>query len=282
MAEAVVKLQNFTYKQNRRLLFKRLNLQVNQMDCAIITGQNGSGKSILLDTLAGIKLVKLGNLTHRQDLKIGYMLQHFEMIEGLTPFDFLTALGQLAQFSGRNLNDRITHLAQAFGLEAYLQTPFERLSNGNLQKVNFVQAILQTPDLLILDEPLAYQDLKTQYEMIRWLKKYQQDGGTLVIATNDLFLIEQMYAKTYEISAMQLREVLLNTRQNNQSEIVRLHFSVGASTLALSERIQQLALAITAKNRYITMRVRVENVNEVVALMLKQRFNLKEVYDEIL
>ena len=212
-------------------------------------------------------------------MRIGYMAEQLAP-NGLTPKTYLRMLGELDQFSNRNLEGQINELAYEFGLAAALNTPLNQLSRGSLQKVNFVQAILRTPDILLLDEPLAGQDGTTQMRMIHWLKDYRQKGGAIIVGTNNAFLIEQLATEIYELDAMRLLPI--EELPQPEEKVMRLEFATTPRSLALPATLQQLALKIVDGTRYVVLYANIKNSDELIQAMLKSGFSLRGLRYEVL
>ncbi|ANY12675.1 ATP-binding cassette domain-containing protein [Latilactobacillus curvatus] len=276
---AVLELRDFSQKYQRRQLFKRLNLRIDRQACIAITGQNGAGKTTLLNVLAGLTNIERGTLEIAPKMRIGYMAEQLAP-NGLTPKTYLRMLGELDQFSNRNLEGQINELAYEFGLAAALNTPLNQLSRGSLQKVNFVQAILRTPDILLLDEPLAGQDGTTQMRMIHWLKDYRQKGGAIIVGTNNAFLIEQLATEIYELDAMRLLPI--EELPQPEEKVMRLEFATTPRSLALPATLQQLALKIVDGTRYVVLYANIKNSDELIQAMLKSGFSLRGLRYEVL
>jgi len=277
--QAVLELRDFSQKYQRRQLFKRLNLQIGRQECIAITGQNGAGKTTLLTVLAGLTNISRGQLKLAPKMRVGYLAEQLAPT-GLTPRTYLHLLGEMNRVDNRYLDQQITELAYEFGLTASLEVPLKQLSRGNLQKVNFLQAILRTPDILIMDEPLTGQDGPTQMRMIHWLKDYRQKGGALILGTNNAFLIEQLATTIYELDAMRLLPV--EELPQPEEKVMRLEFATTPRSLALPAALQQLALKITDGSRRVIVYANVHQSDALIEAMLKNGFSLRGLRYEVL
>ena len=174
-----------------------VSLQIRAGECWHILGENGAGKSSLLQVLAGLESVTEGvvlwqgqpvdevGLTalagqrawHDQQHVIGFDIPVHQYI------GFYTDIELPAQ------------ICQALELEHLMQRPVTQLSGGEQQRVNLARACLQVwPALqrgqacLILDEPLQSLDVRHQYSLLMLLQTFNEAGNTLILSSHDLSL----------------------------------------------------------------------------------------------
>ena len=89
------------------------------------------------------------------------------------------------------IKDRVEEALVEFGLTALAERPVHHLSLGQKKRVSIADVMVLRPELLVLDEPTAYLDIKHTRNLIATMKKIHQDGTTLVMATHDLDLVCQ-------------------------------------------------------------------------------------------
>jgi ABC-type multidrug transport system ATPase subunit len=82
--------------------------------------------------------------------------------------------------------------------------PIKHLSKGTIQKVAVIQALLTTPDVLLLDEPLSGQDIQSQQLFIQMVQELHQQGVATIMSCHERFLVNQLAHTAYEISDHQL------------------------------------------------------------------------------
>jgi ABC-2 type transport system ATP-binding protein len=161
------------------------NVQFDLLNGVVaLLGVNGSGKSTLLRVLATLCKPDSGEISfnglaygkHQRPLRshIGYLPQSLEMPDGLTPFKFLS---HLAQLRGGN----IKQVPAVLGLNTFLNKPFHQLSDGQIRLVGIAQALLGTPQLLLLDEPSRNLDVIQRRAVFRSI---QGRAGLVIFSTH--------------------------------------------------------------------------------------------------
>lgn len=169
-----------------------LEFGLERGELAVLAGANGSGKSTLLSLLAGLASPSSGHVQveglvlpgqeHELRKQARLVVQDADLqILGATVGEDLL-LGR----EGRGVEARVRSTAARFGLEAYWDRPVQSLSWGQRRKLCLAAALLDAPDLLLLDEPFSGLDYSGILEMRRLLAEHKAAGLTQVLAAHDL------------------------------------------------------------------------------------------------
>ena len=154
-------------------------------------GRNGAGKSTLLRVLLGEEEVERGEVTHHPSLRIGYLRQHDPFLPGESALDFLI------RDSGQP-DWRCGEVAGQFELKGtYLDGPVKELSGGWQTRVKLAALLLQDPNLLMLDEPTNFLDLRTQILLEHFLKGFNKAA---LIVSHDRAFLGATCSQTLELS----------------------------------------------------------------------------------
>lgn len=152
-----------------------------------IIGPNGAGKTSLLSLLLGLERPDAGTVTHAPGLRIGYVPQHFNPSATLP----LTVLGFM-RLSCR-APDQDTAIAEVLvqtGITHLRDRPLYHLSGGERQRALLAHALLNTPDVLVLDEPTQGIDLAGQAEFYRLLEQLATARPlAIVMVSHDLHFV---------------------------------------------------------------------------------------------
>lgn len=169
---------------DRRVL-EDITLEVAQGKIVTLIGPNGAGKTTLVRIALGLVNPDAGTVTHRPDLRIGYMPQKIK-VEPTLPITVSRFL-RLADNHDRQSIDAILALLK---IEHLKQQQLIAISGGELQRVLLARALLREPQLLILDEPAQGVDLAGQAELYQLISKIskQNNCGVLMIS-HDLHLV---------------------------------------------------------------------------------------------
>lgn len=166
------------------MVLKNINLRFPNGITALL-GPNGSGKTTLLRCLANIipfskglvrwngDDIRKAGLQYRHNL--GYLPQEFAGYGHMSVEAFLGYMAALKLLPTQLVPLRIHELLVLLGLTAQATTPLRHLSGGTLQRVGLAQALLNDPDLLLLDEPTAGMDLEERSKLIELLRTLARD-----------------------------------------------------------------------------------------------------------
>ncbi len=166
-------------------VLSNVDIRVRQGEVVTLIGPNGSGKTTLIRVLLGLVKPDAGDVKFRPGIRIGYMPQHLT----LDPVVPLT-VNRFLQLDHRRRAQEIEQNLAEVGARHAGNLPLQSLSGGELRRVLLARALLRSPDLLVLDEPVQGVDLAGQaelYELIS-LIRHQRRCGVLMVS-HDLHLV---------------------------------------------------------------------------------------------
>jgi ABC-2 type transport system ATP-binding protein len=149
-------------------------------ETVVVTGRNGSGKSTLLRALAGQLPIGRGSVRQRPPV-VGFLPERFPVAQPFTARGYLLAMASVRGLSKHGAVRRIAQWSERLVLDDYLDTLLRDLSKGSAQKVNLVQALLEPPGLLVMDEPWEGLDVQTQAEIPAIIAEVAAAGGSVVV-----------------------------------------------------------------------------------------------------
>ena len=158
-------------------------------------GRNGAGKSTFLRALLKEEELELGEVIHHPSLRIGYLRQHDPFDEGESALDFLMRDSNQPDW-------RCGEVAGQFELKGqYLEGPVKELSGGWQTRVKLAALLLHDPNLLMLDEPTNFLDLRTQILLEHFLRDF---GKAALIVSHDRAFLKATCSHTLELSGGKL------------------------------------------------------------------------------
>ena len=212
MSEIVVQLENVNIYQSGNLILQDVNFKVQKGEFVYLVGKTGTGKSSLLKSLYGEV-----NITEGKGWVVGYDLK--EMDWKKLPF-LIRNLGVVFQdfqlLTDRNVHENLRFVLKATGWEdeRLVEQKIEdvlakvglqnkgfkmtyEMSGGEQQRVDIARALLNSPKLILADEPTGSLDPETSDEIMQLLFKIAKDDGTaIVMATHDFMVVNKFPART--------------------------------------------------------------------------------------
>ncbi|MFP4525829.1 MAG: ABC-F family ATP-binding cassette domain-containing protein [Bacteroidales bacterium] len=210
-----LQVENITKSYGDLTLFKNISFGIAKDEKVALIAKNGTGKTTLLNIIAGSETPDVGEVIFRNDIKVGYLAQEPAMNPDLTVFDFIfntsdEVLQAVRQYEeamkhpeSSNFNEalelmenlkawdfevKIKQILTKLNITNYKQK-IETLSGGEAKRVALAAVLISEPDFLILDEPTNHLDL----HMIEWLEDYlKKSASTLLMVTHDRYFLDRV------------------------------------------------------------------------------------------
>lgn len=199
-----IKITNLDFAYRKKKVLKQLSLNIEAGKLTALIGPNGSGKSTLIKCIDGILPVKAGQIqikdtdivslsANARARLMAYVPQQQQSIFSTTVFDTLL-MGRKPHIGwapARNDYKIVAKVMEQLDLESLASSYLNELSGGQKQRVLTGRALVQEPEILLLDEPTANLDMKHQLEVMTILQTLARKDMTVVIAVHDLNLAAQ-------------------------------------------------------------------------------------------
>jgi cell division transport system ATP-binding protein len=211
MAEPIIEIHHANIYQGNNLILQDVNLNVNKGEFVYLVGKTGTGKSSLLKTLYGELSLTEGDATVAgfalRDLdwkkvpylrrNLGVVFQDFQLLSDRNVNNNLKFVLRATGWTDDKLMDeKILDVLEKVGLKAKgFKMPFE-LSGGEQQRVDIARALLNSPRLILADEPTGNLDPETSDEIMNLLFLISRDFNTaIVMATHDYIVVQKFPAR---------------------------------------------------------------------------------------
>ena len=177
-------------------------IRFDQMTALI--GPNGAGKTTLLKLLHGLIEPNSGSIRFSHPaLRKALVLHHTAMIKASARTNLA-----LVQDSDRSIsNQAVEQALKQVGLAHLADLPAQKLSAGERQKLCLARALLQSPNLVLLDEPTANLDPNTTEQVEAMMRQYKQDGIELLFSSHQLAQVKRLAEQVIFIAEGQIQEI---------------------------------------------------------------------------
>ena len=211
MSDPIIQIRNANIYQGSNLILSNIQLTVNKGEFVYLVGKTGTGKSSLLKTLYGELPLTSGegwvagfNLRELDWKKVPYLrrnlgvvFQDFQLLTDRNVSDNLRFVLRATGWTDEKLiEEKILDVLDKVGLKSKgFKMPFE-LSGGEQQRVDIARALLNSPKLILADEPTGNLDPETSDEIMRLLFQIARDyQTTVVMATHDYIVVQKYPAR---------------------------------------------------------------------------------------
>lgn len=200
----VISIKNGSVFQHERLILKDINLEINEGEFVYLIGRSGSGKSSLLKTLYADIPAKDGvfkiagfnlNEIKRKEIpmlrrKIGIVFQDFQLLYDRNVEKNLSFVLKATGWNDEDgISRRIDEVLQLVGLQDKRKSMPHQLSGGEQQSVAIARALLNSPKVILADEPTGNLDPETTNDIMKLILKIRDNGTTILMATHNYNLI---------------------------------------------------------------------------------------------
>ncbi len=242
---ALTKHFRHNWTMRRFVALDGLELGVREGEIFGLIGPNGAGKTTTFKVVLGLLRATAGSVRFRGEplrpaarAAIGFLPEQPYFYDYLTVQEMLTLYGQLYGLRGSVLRQRVAGVIEQVQLGHKRRAALRSLSKGTLQRVGVAQAILNSPALIILDEPMSGLDPMGRHAMRELVRSLHAAGTTVIFSSHILPDAEALCDRVGILARGRLREVIDLHRDCAGAQLYQLTVSdVRADTLAALERL---------------------------------------------
>jgi multiple sugar transport system ATP-binding protein len=194
---AELRLEGVTKRFGAVTAVQNLSLDLASGELIVLLGPSGAGKTTTLRLAAGLEKADSGRIhIGGEDMTtqppaardVAFVFQQYSLYPHLNVFDNLAfpLRSPLRPHTEAQIHDRVTEVAKLLRIDDKLQSPATKLSGGQMQRVAIGRALVRSPAVYLMDEPLSSLDAKLRNDLRLELKRIQQDlGATMLYVTHD-------------------------------------------------------------------------------------------------
>lgn len=200
---SLIQLENISFGYDNEIVLNNISLEIDKGECVVLMGNNGCGKSTLLKILNGLLFCDAGKYhfdnqlidqqyfkNHSQEKtfhqRIGYVFQNSDaQLFSTHVYEELAFAPSQMNLNDEEIHTRVNDVLKLLEIENLKERAPYQLSGGEKRKVAIGCVLTQNPDVLVLDEPIASLDKKTQDWLTDFLIQLKKSGKTMIIATHD-------------------------------------------------------------------------------------------------
>ena len=222
MEETLIRYKNVEIYQQEHCVLSEVNLELHRGEFLYLIGKVGTGKTSLLKTfygelgIAGGEAKVLGynmqtiKRKHIPQLrrKLGIIFQDFQLLTDRTVYDNLEFVLKATGWKDKNLiKERISEVLMQVGMENKGYKMPNELSGGEQQRIVIARAILNSPEIILADEPTGNLDVETGKAIAGLLHSVCAGGSSVVMSTHNMLLLEEFPGLVYRCEGHHITDV---------------------------------------------------------------------------
>lgn len=286
----VAMLKNVTKRFADQLLYEDVNIHLSYQERAAIIGENGTGKSTLIQLLMNQIQPDEGAVMLGSNVKIGYLSQNiFSTIEDETVIELFREEVHVTEGEARRILARFMFYGHAVFQKV------SQLSGGERMRLRLAQLMYQDINFLILDEPTNHLDIESREVLEEALEDFQ---GTILAVSHDRYFLNKLFDKIYWIhhkrldsfegnynyakeKMVELNERTLSKKEDKKKEKTRRHKVKMKQKLRTDEELMEDLKALENRIEELENLLMEENQLEVLQQIYKEKEELEEKWEEL-
>lgn len=192
---AKVELKNTVKIYDKKKIIDNVSLTIEDKEFLVLVGSSGCGKSTILRMIAGLEDITEGeiyidgkcvNNVHPKERDIAFVFQNYALYPHMSVYDNMAFPLKMRKMSKKDIDLKVREVAQSLDLTEYLDRKPKQLSGGQRQRVALGRAIVRSPKVFLMDEPLSNLDAKLRVQMRAEIKKlHEKLQTTFIYVTHD-------------------------------------------------------------------------------------------------
>ena len=211
-SKPVFSAKNIAMSFGDRVILRKIDINLNKGEMLGLLGGNGAGKSTFMNIVLGLlkpdygdiflEKIKLTTLPihERSKIGIGYLPQQTSIFRGLTVYENLLGIAQIVKKNVNEQRDIVEKLMAEFSITHLRDVKATALSGGERRRTEIARCLINSPTVLLLDEPFAGVDLLSIQDIKGLLLKLQRRGTSLIITDHNASQLLSVVDRAYVIA----------------------------------------------------------------------------------
>ena len=221
----MIEMMNVTKKYNKGITaINNLSIQIKDGEFVYVVGPSGAGKSTFIKMMYREEKATKGRIrVGKYDLMkikdrqipylrryVGVVFQDFKLLQNKTVYENVAYAMEVIEKSPREIKRRVEDVLELVNLKHRMNNFPNELSGGEQQRVAIARAIVNTPGILIADEPTGNLDPETSMEIMDILERINEQGTTIVMATHNSQIVNE---KKHRVIAIENGQIVRDQEQ---------------------------------------------------------------------
>ncbi len=206
------------YRQKSDYSIEDISISGGSGEIIGILGHNGAGKSTTIKCMTGIHPYQMGTIeicgyeVQKNPIEakknFGYVTDEFTLFDKMTGFEYVNFLADVYKVSLEDRKERIEELQKTFALGEALYQIISSYSHGMKQKISIMGALIHSPKVFILDEPMVGLDPYTSNQLKNFIQEYAMKGNLVLFSSHNLDVVKKLCNRVYIIDQGHILETL--------------------------------------------------------------------------
>lgn len=199
----MIEVKNFTKAySNGKIAVDDISFDVRNGEIFGFLGPNGAGKSTTIKSIVGINSITsgsitMGGITMDEDpiaykKQFSYVPDNPELFENYSGYEYINFLADIYGIDEKTRKARLDYYLEFFDIRMAMGDQIETYSHGMAQRLALIGALINDPDLLILDEPMVGLDAKSAYNLKNILRQRAKDGKSIFFSTHVMSVAQEL------------------------------------------------------------------------------------------
>ena len=265
----MLKVENVTKKYGDLTAVNNLSFTVNDGEIFGLLGLNGAGKTTTFRMILGLIDDYSGKITlddkpidYTVTDKIVFLTEERSLLTKLTVLEQIKYYGALKSIPEEEIEDKLDHWLEIFGIKEYKNKKIKELSKGNQQKVQFISAIINEPKLLILDEPFSGLDPINVELFKKIILELKEKGTSIIFSSHRMEHVELFCEKLVVLvkGKSVLQGYLKDIKDNYKKKNI---FVKGDIIKEEVEKLKGVVSVTKTKDEYVISIKSIDYINEI-------------------